>query len=182
MQEPDMLDTESSPSHGPWGQKLYSLTRLFAIAGGIGFIALVVMSLVSIVGRKLASMPVPGDIEIMQMGTAVASAAMLAYCEMERHHLRVDFFTASVSEPIRERLDSASHLLLALFAALIAWRTSAAALSLHEAGETSMILAWPVWLVVAGLVPSFILLAVAGIYNAALHWKAAAVIPAGESA
>ena len=173
MQEPDVLDTESSPSHGPWGLRLYRLTRFFALAGGAVFIVLVVMSLISIIGRKLASMPVPGDIEVMQMGTAVASAAMLAYCEMERHHLRVDFFTTSVSEQVREVLDAVSHILLALFAALIAWRTGAAALSLREAGETSMILAWPVWIVVAGLVPSLVLLALAGAYNAVLHWQAA---------
>lgn len=173
MQEPDMLDTESSPSLGPWGHRLYQLTRWFAIAGGLGFIALVSMSLISIVGRKLAAMPVPGDIEVMQMGTALASAAMLAYCEMERHHLRVDFFTASVSPKTREALDCLSHLLLALVAALVAWRTGSAALSLREAGETSMILAWPVWAVVAGLVPSFALLALAGLYNAASHWRAA---------
>ena len=173
MQEPDLLDTESSPRYGPWGQKLYDLTRLFAIAGGLGFVVLVIMSLISIVGRKIAAMPVPGDIEVMQMGTAVASAAMLAYCEMERHHLRVDFFTANISAALRERLDSLSHLLLALVALLVAWRTGASAASLKEAGETSMILAWPVWLVVAGLVPSFALLAVAGVYNAVRHWQAA---------
>ena len=180
MQEPDMLDTESSHGLGPWGQRLHRLTLWFAVGGGLGFVALVTMSLLSIVGRKLAAMPVPGDIEVMQMGTAVASAAMLAYCEMERHHLRVDFFTASVSAKNREALDSLSHLLLALVAALVAWRTGASALSLREAGETSMILAWPVWVVVAALVPSFILLAVAGLYNAALHWQAAA--SAGEAA
>ena len=173
MQEPNMLDSASSLGRGPWGQRLHRLTHWFAIAGGLGFVALVIMSLSSIVGRKLASMPVPGDIEVMQMGTAVASAAMLAYCEMERHHLRVDFFTASVSPKTREALDALSHLLLALVAALVAWRTGASALSLREAGETSMILAWPVWLVVAGLVPSFVLLAVAGLYNAASHWQAA---------
>lgn len=171
MQEPDLLDTESSPRYGPWGQKLYRLTRLFAIAGGLGFVSLVVMSLISIVGRKIASMPVPGDIEVMQMGTAIASAAMLAYCEMERHHLRVDFFTAKVSAGVRDRLDALSHWLLALVAVLVAWRTGASALSLKEAGETSMILAWPVWMVVAALVPSFILLALAGMYNAVQHWQ-----------
>ncbi len=173
MQEPDLLDTESSPRYGPWGHKLYQLTRLFAIAGGLGFVALVVMSLISIVGRKISATPVPGDIEVMQMGTAIASAAMLAYCEMERHHLRVDFFTANISADLRERLDSASHLLLALVAVLVAWRTGASALSQKEAGETSMILAWPVWMVVAAMVPSFALLALAGVYNAVQHWQLA---------
>ncbi len=179
MQEPGMLDTKSSYRHGPWGQRLHQLTRIFAIAGGLGFVALVIMSLISIVGRKIIAMPVPGDIEVMQMGTAVASAAMLAYCEMERHHLRVDFFTANISHSLREKLDALSHLLLALVALLVAWRTGASAMSLKEAGETSMILSWPVWAVVAGLVPSFVLLALAGLYNTVTHWQAAS---AGEQA
>ena len=168
MQEPGVLDEAGvsyAQSLGPWGRRLHAFTRWFAIAGGIGFVGLVMMSLVSIIGRKIAATPVPGDIEIMQMGTAIASAAMLAFCEMERQHLRVDFFTSKLSAKIRRVLDALSHLVLAVVALVIAWRTGLSALSLHEAGETSVILGWPVWAVVAGLVPSFMLLAIAGLYN-----------------
>ncbi len=175
MQEPGVLDDASAQyiqSLGLWGRRLHAITRWFAIGGGIVFIGLVAMSLVSIIGRKLAAIPVPGDIEVMQMGTAIAAAAMLAYCEMERHHLRVDFFTANLSATIRHRLDAFSHLVLAIVALLIAWRTGLAAMSLNEAGETSVILGWPVWAVVAGLVPSFLLLAIAGLYNTAHHLSA----------
>ena len=49
-----------------------------------------------------------------------------------------------------------------------------------DEAETSMILAWPVWMVVAALVPSFALLALAGVYNAVQHWQLASA--AGESA
>lgn len=164
----------AQPLRGPLGQGLYTLCKAFAIGGGLLFVLLVLMSLVSIVGRKLASMPIPGDIEIMQMGTAVASAAMLAYCEMMRHHLRVDFFTAKLSPKNKNKLDALSHLLLALFSVLIAWRTSVAAISLHEAGEKSMMLLLPVWPAVALLVPSFVLLAAAGFYNMSHHWKLSA--------
>lgn len=171
MHEPGVSDDTDLPLvRGPVGQGLYVLSKGYAIGGGLMFVALVLMSLVSIVGRKLFSMPVPGDIEIMQMGTAVASAAMLAYCEMMRHHLRVDFFTAKLSPQNKDRLDALSHLLLAIVAMLIAWRTGVAAASLKEAGETSMMLSWPVWPAVALLVPSFVLLGAAGLYNAGLHW------------
>lgn len=174
MHEPGIMVEDAAPvTRGPLGQGLYWMTKGFAIAGGLLFIGLVVMSLVSIIGRKLASAPVPGDIEVMQMGTAIASAAMLAYCEMARHHLRVDFFTAKLAAKNKDRLDALSHLLLAAVALLVAWRTGVSALSLKEAGETSMMLSWPVWPAVAALVPSFVLLAFAGLYNAALHWSAA---------
>lgn len=156
-----------TPASGPWGRRLHWLSKAFALVGGAGFIGLVLMSLVSIIGRKLASAPVPGDIEIMQMGGAVAAAAMLPFCEMERQHLRVDFFTTRLSSSARQRLDAMAHLLLAIVAAIIAWRTAAGAASLREAGEASMMLLWPVWTVVAALVPSFVLLALAALYNAA---------------
>jgi hypothetical protein len=35
-----------------------------------------------------------------------------------------------------------------------------------------MMLLWPVWTIVAALVPSFLLLAIAGFYNAAVYWRA----------
>lgn len=173
----DALTASGEPASGPWGRNLHRLTRAFAVAGGVGFVGLVLMSLVSIIGRKVAAAPVPGDIEIMQMGGAIAAAAMLPFCEMERHHLRVDFFTARLSPRAKYWLDALSHLLLALVAATIAWRTAVGALALREAGESSMMLLWPVWTVVAALVPSFALLALAGLYNA-LAYAGAARSPA----
>ncbi len=169
----DASDASADLAFGLWGRRLHWLTQAFAVIGGLGFISMVLMSLVSIIGRKIASSPIPGDIEIMQMGGAVAAAAMLPFCEMERHHLRVDFFTTRLSLSARHRLDALSHLLLALVAAVVAWRTGAGALSLKEAGESSMMLMWPVWTVVAALVPSFALLASAGLYNAFSYWTAA---------
>ncbi len=50
------------PALGPWGRSLHALSRAFALAGGLGFFVLVVMSLVSIISRKLAAAPIPGDI------------------------------------------------------------------------------------------------------------------------
>lgn len=176
MHEPDLIEeTDAQPDAalGPWGQRLLALTKGFAITGGLLFVALVTMSIISIVGRKLASSPVPGDIEVMQMGTAVGSAMMLAYCEMTRHHLRVDFFTTKLSKKHKDTLDAFAHLLVALVSIVMAWRTTVAAISLKEAGEISMMLSWPVWPAVALLVPSFVVLAAAGFYNAGQFWIAA---------
>ncbi len=169
------LAAPGGPASGPWGRRLYRLSRAFAFAGGAGLLLLVLMSLVSIIGRKLAAAPVPGDIEMMQMGGAVAAAAMLPFCEMERQHLRVDFFTARLAPRMRHGLDAFSHLLLAIVAAVVAWRTAAGALSLREAGESSMMLMWPVWTVVAALVPSFVLRAAAGLYNACAYARSCAM-------
>lgn len=165
-------DVKAPPSaaFGPYGRILLATARWLAIGGGIVFTALVVMSIVSIVGRKLASAPVPGDVELLQMCAAVASAAFFPYCHMMHGDVKVDFFTAALSRSKLAFLDAAGSLLVGLFGALVAWRTWAGAASLKEAGETSAILGWPVWLAEALMVPGFILLALAGFYMCAHTW------------
>lgn len=154
------------PPHGLWGMRLFTLTRLFALVGGSLFVALVGMSLISIVGRKLFALPVPGDLEMMQMGAAVAAATFFPYCQMNDGHVKVDFFTTWLSPPSRALLDGVASLLLTGVVLLIAWRTAVAAVASKESGEASIILGWPIWIAIALIVPSFILFAATGLYMA----------------
>lgn len=157
-------DSQPSVTFGPGGRFLLFLSKYVAIAGGLVFVAIVAMEIVSIVGRKLFSWTVPGDVELLQMGAAFASAAFFAYCHMVRGDVKVDFFTARLSPRKVAALDAFGSLLVALFGALVAWRTTAGALSIKEVGETSAILGWPVWIAQMLMVPSFVLLAIAGFY------------------
>lgn len=171
-------DAETPPvremGFGPAGRALLRVTKVVAIAGGLVFVALVAMEIVSIVGRKLFAAPVPGDVELLQMCAAFASAAFFAYCHLARGDVKVDFFTHRLAPHRIARLDALGSLLVGLFGALLAWRTAAGAVSLHEAGETSAILGLPVWLAQALMVPGFALLALAGFYLAVHQWPRAA--------
>jgi TRAP-type C4-dicarboxylate transport system permease small subunit len=157
---------------GPWGRVLLGVSKALAALGGLAFVALVAMSLMSIVGRKLIAMPVPGDMEILMMVAAAASATFFAYCHLEGGDVKVDFFTARARPQTVHRLDALGSLLVGAFGALIAWRSAVGALSLRDAGETSAILGWPVWLAQAGMVPGFVLLALAGLYMSVQHLRA----------
>ncbi len=174
MQEDDRCgpdpQAETEP-RGPYGRLLFALAKGFAYAGGAVFIALVIMSVVSIVGRKLFSAPVPGDVEVLQLSAAFASASFFAYCHLMRGDVKVDFFTAHLTSGRRVLLDSAGSLLVGLLGAVLAWRTAAGALSLKEGGESSAILELPVWVAQALMVPSFILLALAGFYMCWYPWS-----------
>jgi TRAP-type C4-dicarboxylate transport system permease small subunit len=76
----------------------------------------------------------------------------------------VDFFTHNMKQKTLWIIDAFGSLLVGLFGALVAWRSWAGAMTVKDAGETSMILAWPVWIPQAFMVPGFALLAVAGGY------------------
>jgi len=153
-----------SDAFGPVGDFLLRVSRWLALAGGLIFVGLVGMSLVSVVGRKLFSFAVPGDVEVLQMLAALASSTFFAYCHMIQGDIKVDFFTHNLSPNKINFLDTLGSLMVALFGSIIAWRTGAGALSLKEVGETSAILAWPVWIPQMLMVPGFILLAIAGFY------------------
>ena len=149
---------------GPAGRALLFAARQLAIAGGLVFVALVAMSLVSIVGRKLFSWPVPGDVEVLQMCAAFASSTFFAWCHLANGDVKVDFFTHNLEPRLVATMDAAGSMLVGLFGALLAWRTAAGAASLLDVGETSAVLGWPVWIAQALMVPGFALLAAAGFY------------------
>ena len=151
---------------------LMNACRLYAMAGSTVFVGLVVMSIVSIAGRKLFSSPVPGDVEVLQMLAAVAAASFFAYCHLIGGDVKVDFFTAKASPRVVHGLDMLGSVLVALTGALLAWRTGAGALVVKEAGENSMILDWPLWIPQMAIVPGFVLMALAGLSQAGSHWRA----------
>jgi TRAP-type C4-dicarboxylate transport system permease small subunit len=174
VQEP-IADKPAADSarFGPGGRLLLVATKYVAVAGGLVFVGLVLMSIVSITGRKLFSWPVPGDVEILQMCAASASACFFAYCHMTNGDVKVDFFTHNLAPAKVAWMDAFGALLVGLFGALIAWRTAAGALAVKEAGETSAILGWPVWIAQSLMVPGFFLLACAGFYMCVRHVRSA---------
>lgn len=169
---PDDLELVSAP-FGRTGRVLFRICKVAAVAGALVFTVLVVMSIVSITGRKIWSAPVPGDVELLQLCAAFAAAAFFAYCHMNRGDVKVDLFTDGL--PLRgvHSLDAIGSLLVGLFGALIAWRTGAGAAMLQAAGETSMILGVPLWWGQALMVPGFVLLALAGFYMCVWHIRRA---------
>ncbi len=140
-------------------------SRLLALAGGAIFAAITLMSAVSVIGR-LAGRPIQGDFELVQLGGAVAIAWCLPYCQLQRGHIMVDFFTTRASARTRDALDRLGAILLALVMALAAWRTGAGALAMKASNETTMIMGLPLWYAYALMTPAFALTALAALGTA----------------
>jgi len=169
----DSTHPPSPALDGPFGKVLLRASKISAMCGGAVFVLLVIMSVVSIVGRKLFAAPVPGDVELLQTCAAFASASFFAYCHLIRGDIKVDFFTNRLRGGVVGKLDAVGSVLVGLFGSLIAWRTAVGAVALHEYGETTAILALPIWVAQALMLPGFLLLALAGFYMAVQHMKRA---------
>ncbi|HTN66612.1 MAG TPA: TRAP transporter small permease [Burkholderiaceae bacterium] len=152
--------------HDPVEHYLILAGKTMAMAGGLLFVALVAMSLVSIIGRKLGFGSVNGDIELMQAGSAVAATAFLPYCTLLGEHIKVDFFTENMRDSLKRKIDGVAEFLLAAVMALLVWRTTLAAISAHESQEVTALVSLPLWIPTALLVPSLALMAVCALYRA----------------
>jgi TRAP-type C4-dicarboxylate transport system permease small subunit len=153
----------SVPAAGP----LERLARWFALAGTAIAAGVGLMVVASVLGRALLAAPIPGDVELTQFGIAVAISLSLPWCQARRANIMVDFFTTGAAPRTQRRLDAFGALLLALMCVLLAWRSAAGALAVHEAHETSMILALPMWWTYALLAPGLALTALLAVVQAA---------------
>lgn len=166
--------------HDPVERYLIMAGKAMAVSGGMLFVALIAMSLVSIISRKLGFGSVNGDIELMQAGTAVAATAFLPYCTLLGEHIKVDFFTENMRDSLKMRIDGVAELLLAAVAALLAWRTVLAAIASHEAQEVTPLVSLPVWIPTALLVPGLALMVVCALYRAYASFHPTKKVPGSK--
>jgi len=148
------------------GRLLERACRWSAVIGGAVLVAMALMSVASVAGRSLLGKPVPGDFELVQIGTAICVASFLPWCQMQRGNIIVDFFTTRTSLRTQAWLDVFGALLLAVAMLLVAWRTGVGALAVMASGETSMIMGFPSWIGYAFMVPGFALTALAAVHTA----------------
>jgi TRAP-type C4-dicarboxylate transport system permease small subunit len=148
---------------------LERLAWAFAVLAGVCGCAVAFATVVSIVGRAVLARPIPGDVELTQLGIALAISLCLPWCQLRRGHIIVDFFTQRVGDHALRRLDAFGALLMAVMVLLLAWRTGAGAVAVFGAGETSMILALPMWWIYAALAPGLALAGVIALLQAALR-------------
>lgn len=138
--------------------------------GGVTLIAIAGLTVVSVLGRALFSSPIQGDVELVQLGTAVCVASFLPYTQHRNANIIVDFFTTGVRERTRTMLDAFGTLLYTVMLALMCWRVGAGGLQAHENQETSPLMAIPIWIPYMLMLPGLAIAAVLGAVQTVEHF------------
>jgi TRAP-type C4-dicarboxylate transport system permease small subunit len=144
---------------------------LFAMLGGLAASLVAVMTVVSVIGRYLFSSPIPGDVELTQFGVALCISLCLPWCQIHGANIIVDFFTQKLDARKLNVLDGIGALAIAAMTAVLAWRTAVGAVSIHEAGETTAILALPMWWMYAMLAPGLALTCVVALVQVGMQFS-----------
>ncbi|MCK9259628.1 MAG: TRAP transporter small permease [Azoarcus sp.] len=156
---------------GVIGRTISMACVVLAVLGGVFFLVEALMSVTSVIGRTLFNLPVPGDYELVQMLSAMGIAMCLPYCQLKRGHVFVDFFTLWAPTSLKRALDAIAALLLAVSSFLLAWRIWDGMMEMREYGETSMVIALPVWWGYIPVAPSFFLLGLAALQTFVLDLR-----------
>lgn len=164
-------------AHLAIGRGLLQLTRAAALLGGMLTVGMAVMSVLSIIGRWLAGIgsvretlpfvgSLPGDFELIEMGTAIAVFAFLPYTQMKYGHVTVDIFVDMARPRVKSALTLLGNTLFFFVSAVLCWRLWHGLVDKLAYNESTMILGLPIWY---GYVPGVLflgLLTLACLYTA----------------
>lgn len=127
---------------------IYGGSRALAWLGAAVLMALALLSVVSIGGRALSRWglgPVPGDFELVEVGTAFAVFCFLPWTHLTRSHAVVDLLWGRYPGWLQKLLTIASDALMLLLWALLTWRLAVGMLDYRATQELTFILQFPVW-------------------------------------
>ena len=152
---------------------LVALCRWFAVIGGLVLLGMMIMTVVSVTRRTLFGAPIPGDFEMVELGSAIAVFCFLPWCQITGGNVLVDFFTMKSGPRTNHLLEALGDLVYLLVGALILWRMIPGAMEFHDYGEQTMVLRIPIWWAFTVILPAMALLIVTIFFTLAGHLKEA---------
>ncbi len=119
------------------------LAALLALVGGGVLVLLIVLTCVSIVGRSLVFAglgPIPGDVELVELGIAFAVFSFFPWCQYTQGHARVELFNRFFNRTTRWISDVLSDLLMLVISIVLGWCLYQGMLDKFHYTETTFIL------------------------------------------
>jgi TRAP-type C4-dicarboxylate transport system permease small subunit len=127
---------------------IFRAARWSAIFGGVILASIMLMIVFSITGRALDFLglgPIPGDFELVEVGTAVAVFLFLPWCFLKAGHASVDLVFNHMPKKIQHFIVTFSDVLMLAFWLVLSQRLWVGMLEKKEYFETTFILLMPLW-------------------------------------
>ncbi len=151
---------QPAPPRGP----IARLGRMLALAGGGVLLAVALLTCWSVLQRWLTRQPVPGDFELVSLGSGLAVMGFLAFGTLLRTNILVDSFTGWLPRGVTRLVDAFWMLVWAGVAAVLAERLLVGSREMLANGTTTMVLGLPTWWAVGCAALAFAATALAALY------------------
>lgn len=124
------------------------LARALMLAGGAMLLATAGLTTASVLRRWLSGQPIPGDFELVQLGSGLAIFGFLAWGSLSGAHILVDSFTIWLPKRAQQAIDAVWSLVFAAAAAALAERMLVGTLDTFASDTRTMVLSLSTWWVV----------------------------------
>jgi TRAP-type C4-dicarboxylate transport system permease small subunit len=151
-----------APEGGPPGRLarlIFGASRSWAVLGGLALVAVMLMTVASVLMRAIVGTPILGDYELVEMGSAVAAFSFLPYCQQSHGNVAVDVFTQRAPARVNAALAATGSLLLLLIALVLFWRMIWGGYDFYQYNEQTTNLGIPRWWAFPPILVSLALLA-----------------------
>lgn len=153
-----MHDGAPHAAQGPAGL-LHRVVEAWALLGGLVLLAIALMTSWSATSGWLFGKPLPGDVELVEMLTAVSVFMFLPYCQLTGANVTADLFTAKAGPRTVALLTLFGAVVALGFSLLLLWRMYEGLLDYRQYVETTTILRIPIWYAYVPALVSLALLA-----------------------
>lgn len=143
----------------------------WALLGGLLLLAIALMTSYSAGAGWLLGKPLPGDVELVEMLTAISVFMMLPYCQLSGANVTADIFTARAGPRTVAALELLAALVALGFSLLLFWRMYEGLLDYRKYVETTTILKIPIWVAYPWALASLALLAIAALATLRKAWR-----------
>jgi TRAP-type C4-dicarboxylate transport system permease small subunit len=144
---------------GRFGRAVFAVSRAWAVLGGAVLLAVMLMTVVSVLMRATIGSPILGDYELVELGSAIAAFAFLPYCHQAGGNVLVDVFTNRAPERVKGALSALSSLVLLAIALILVWRMALGGYDFYRYHEVTTNLEIPRWWAFPPILISLTLLA-----------------------
>jgi TRAP-type C4-dicarboxylate transport system permease small subunit len=143
------------PEPDTWvGLLLERVCGAVAMLGGVVLVGIVAVSSASVIGRSLPPLfatlglnspvkGIPGDVEIVELGCAIAVFLYLPLCQIKRGNVLVGVFTKNLRPRYRAMFDAAANLLFLGLTATLAIQLGHGTADKFRDQDTTMVLRIP---------------------------------------
>lgn len=131
----------------------------WALAGGVTLLAVVAINIYSTLGNMWGS-PFPGDLELTEIGIAIAVFAFLPFCQITDANVTADLFTSKAGPRLKSFFALIASVIAFGFGLLLLWRMYYGMSDQREYDYTTTILQIPIWYAYVPVLISLFLLSI----------------------
>lgn len=126
---------------------LDNISRILKLLGAAALVGMMLLTVADVVGRFF-KYPIFGSVEVVGFLAAIVVAAALPYTYKKDGHVGVEILLRLLPKKHQIRINILTRLLSLTLFSLITWQMFAYAKDIHETGEVSMNLEFPIYYIV----------------------------------